>query len=154
MQDTTFSRGYRAVAARAADAGLMPLTASLAAGSPAGADLPARAQEAAQLLKALANPDRLILLCQLAEAECSVTELGARSGIAQPSLSQQLGVLRGEQLVATRREGKHVLYRVASPQALAVLQTLHALFCEPGPEAAAATRASAPALKRVKKGAA
>lgn len=94
-----------------------------------GLDLHARAQEAAALLKALANPDRLLLLCQMVDAERSVAELGALTGIAQPSLSQQLGVLRGERLVATRREGRHVLYRVDSPEALAVLQTLYGLFC-------------------------
>lgn len=103
------------------------------------------------MLKALANPDRLMLLCQLADGECSVTELGARSGITQPTLSQQLGVLRGERLVATRREGKHVLYRVASPAALAVLQTLYALFCKPAAETTVANRASASASRRVKK---
>jgi DNA-binding transcriptional ArsR family regulator len=98
-----------------------------------GLDLQARAQEAASLLKALANPDRLLLLCQLVDAERSVAQLGELTGIAQPSLSQQLGVLRGERLVSTRREGKHVLYCVDSPPAMAVLQTLYGLFCEPEP---------------------
>lgn len=91
----------------------------------------AKAGEAAALLRALANPDRLLLLCQLVDAERSVGELGALTGITQPSLSQQLAVLRGERLVATRREGKHVRYSVASPAALAVLRTLYGLFCEP-----------------------
>ncbi len=92
-------------------------------------DLQARAGEAAALLKALSHPDRLLLLCQLVDAECSVASLGVRTGMGQPSLSQQLAVLRGERLVATRRDGKHVLYRIAAPGALAVLRTLHALFC-------------------------
>ena len=96
-------------------------------------DLQARAGEAAALLKALANADRLLLLCQLVGGERSVGELGASAGIEQPSLSQQLGVLRGERLVATRREGKQVIYRIASPAALALLESLHGLFCEPGP---------------------
>lgn len=100
-----------------------------AIGHVAGAELPAHAQDAAQLLKALANPDRLLLLCQLVEGERSVTDLGALSGIPQPSLSQQLAVLRGERLVSTRREGKRVIYRVNSPDALAILQTLYGLFC-------------------------
>lgn len=89
-----------------------------------------RATEAASLLKALANPDRLLLLCQLVGGERSVTELGVLAQIEQPSLSQQLGVLRGERLVATRREGKNVFYRVASPAALTVLETLYGLFCK------------------------
>jgi ArsR family transcriptional regulator len=109
-----------------------------------------RADAAASLLKALANPDRLLLLCQLVEAERSVGELGELTGIAQPSLSQQLGVLRGERLVATRREGRHVLYRVASAQALAVLQTLHGLYCEGDTQTAAAATASAVAAMRIK----
>ena len=96
-----------------------------------GLDLQAKAQEAASLLKALANPDRLLLLCQMVDAEPSVAELGGLTGIAQPSLSQQLGVLRAERLVSTRREGKHVLYRIDSPAALAVLRTLHGHFCDP-----------------------
>ena len=94
------------------------------------ADFEARALAAANLLKALAHPDRLLLLCQMVGAERSVSELGRRARIEQPSLSQQLAVLRGERLVATRREGKSVLYRIASPSALTLLQTLYGLFCE------------------------
>jgi ArsR family transcriptional regulator len=94
-------------------------------------DLHARAGEAAALLKALANPDRLLLLCRLLGGERSVSELGVLAAIEQPSLSQQLGVLRGERLVATRREGKQVIYRIASPAALTVLEALYGLFCEP-----------------------
>lgn len=96
------------------------------------ADLRGRAGEASALLKALANPDRLLLLCHLVEAERSVAELGAVTGIAQPTLSQQLAVLRGEGLVATRRAGKSIHYRIASPSALAVLRTLYDLYCEGG----------------------
>ena len=112
-----------------------------------GSEPQAGAQEAASLLKALANPGRLLLLCQMIGTERSVAELGDLTGIAQPSLSQQLGVLRGERLVSTRREGKHVLYRIDSAAAMAVLQTLSELFCEPvretsgtGPRASVAPR--------------
>ena len=87
-------------------------------------------QRAAGLLKSLANPDRLLLLCQLVEVERSVTELESLTGIRQPTLSQQLGVLRNEGLVATRRDGKWVYYRIASPEAMAILGTLHQIFCE------------------------
>ena len=93
------------------------------------ADFAERAREAAELLKALANPDRLLLLCQLVSGEKAVTELGELTQIEQPSLSQQLAVLRGERLVATRREGKSIFYSIASPAALAVLETLYRLFC-------------------------
>jgi DNA-binding transcriptional ArsR family regulator len=116
-----------------------------------GLDLRAKAGDAAALLKALANPARLLLLCQLVDSERNVAELGASTGIAQPSLSQQLGVLRGERIVATRREGKHVLYRIASPAALAVLQTLYGLFCEPQADVPRTRRSSGIAPKRVKK---
>ena len=88
--------------------------------------------QAARLLKALANPDRLMLLCQLSQGEMSVSELETSLGIMQPTLSQQLGVLREEELVETRRDGKHVFYRVRSPQALAVLRVLYEEFCRKG----------------------
>ncbi|HEU5178536.1 MAG TPA: metalloregulator ArsR/SmtB family transcription factor [Burkholderiales bacterium] len=90
------------------------------------------AADAARLMKALANPDRLMLLCQLAEGERSVSQLEAGLGILQPTLSQQLGVLREEALVETRRDGKHIYYRVRSPQALAVLKVLYDQFCRKG----------------------
>nr|WP_219851979.1 metalloregulator ArsR/SmtB family transcription factor [Stutzerimonas nitrititolerans] len=89
----------------------------------------ANADAAGQLLKALGNPDRLLLLCQLVEGERSVSELETLLGIQQPTLSQQLGVLRREGLVATRREGKQIFYRIDSPAALAVINTLYQLFC-------------------------
>lgn len=90
------------------------------------------AADAARLMKTLANPDRLMLLCQLAEGEMSVSQLEAGLGILQPTLSQQLGVLREEALVETRRDGKHIYYRVRSPQALAVLKVLYDQFCRKG----------------------
>jgi DNA-binding transcriptional ArsR family regulator len=87
------------------------------------------ASRACALLRVLAHDDRLILLCQLAQGEHSVGELETRLGIAQPTLSQQLGVLRREGLVSTRRDGKHIHYRIASDDALALMHTLHARFC-------------------------
>ena len=96
------------------------------------ADLPAleaAAGEASQLLKALSNRDRLLLLCQMTQEERSVGQLESLTGIRQPTLSQQLTVLREEGLVVNRRAGKQVFYRVASPEALAVLQLLYSLYC-------------------------
>jgi DNA-binding transcriptional ArsR family regulator len=87
------------------------------------------ADEAAGLLKVLSNPDRLMLLCRLSQGEASVGELEAELGILQPTLSQQLTVLREEALVETRREGKYIFYRVASAPALAVLKVLYDQFC-------------------------
>ncbi len=91
--------------------------------------LRANAGAAGQLLKTLANPDRLLLLCQLSQGERNVGELEVLLGIIQPTLSQQLAVLRREGLVDTRRDGKQVYYRISSPQALAVINTLFQLFC-------------------------
>ena len=87
------------------------------------------AEQACALMKALSNPDRLLLLCELGNGERNVGELQEAVGIVQPTLSQQLAVLREEQLVETRREGKNIYYRVASAQAQAVLQVLYAQFC-------------------------
>lgn len=92
------------------------------------------AETACGLMKALSNPDRLLLLCVLSEGESNVSELEATLGIVQPTLSQQLAVLREQGLVATRREGKSIYYRLASPQAMAVLQTLDEQFCSPPPK--------------------
>ncbi|AOS97691.1 Biofilm growth-associated repressor [Microbulbifer aggregans] len=89
----------------------------------------ASADTASAMLRSLGNQDRLLLLCQLSQEELCVSELEERLDIRQPSLSQQLGVLRREGLVATRREGKHVYYRVADQRVLALLQTLYQLYC-------------------------
>lgn len=90
------------------------------------------ADDACGLMKVLANPDRMLLLCQLCEGERNVGELQELLGIQQPTLSQQLAVLREEQLVETRRDGKNIYYRIASPQAMAVLEVLYAQYCKPG----------------------
>ena len=87
------------------------------------------ADAAGQLLKALGNPDRLLLLCQLVGGEMNVGELEERLEIVQPTLSQQLGVLRREGLVDTRRDGRQIYYSISSPEALAVIETLYHLFC-------------------------
>jgi len=92
--------------------------------------LRASADQASHLLKVMANSDRLMLLCQLSQSEKSVSALESNLNLRQPSLSQQLTVLREAQLVTTRREGKNVFYSISSPAALAVIQVLHAEFCQ------------------------
>nr|WP_256663220.1 metalloregulator ArsR/SmtB family transcription factor [Stutzerimonas degradans] len=87
------------------------------------------AAAAGQLLRTLANPDRLLLLCQLSQGERNVSDMEQLLGIQQPTLSQQLAVLRREGLVETRRDGKQIFYRIASPEALAVIATLYQLYC-------------------------
>lgn len=89
------------------------------------------ADAACGLLKVLANPDRLLLLCQMTQGEYCVSELEEITDIRQPTLSQQLTVLRQEDMVSTRREGKQVYYSIASKEAMAVMTTLYALYCKP-----------------------
>lgn len=88
------------------------------------------ARDATAFLKALANENRLLVLCHLADGEKSVTELEQLIGIRQPTLSQQLARLRSEHLVTTRREAKTVFYSLASGDVTLVIQLLHKMFCE------------------------
>lgn len=93
------------------------------------AALQVSAEKACALLKVLAHTDRLVLLCRLAQGEFCVGELQEDLGIQQPTLSQQLGVLRQEGLVETRRQGKHIYYRLISEDAAAVMHVLHSRLC-------------------------
>ena len=95
----------------------------------------AAAAQACGLLKILANQNRLLLLCQLTQGEYCVADLERSTGIRQPTLSQQLSVLRNEQVVSARREGKQMFYSIASDAALAVLQVLYEQYCQPAKEA-------------------
>ena len=98
-------------------------------------EMRAVAGQAATLLRALGNEDRLLVLCQLSQGALSVSEIEAQTGVRQPTLSQQLAVLRAERLVQTRREGKRIYYSVTDPKALSVLTTLYQLFCASRPHA-------------------
>ncbi|PHM63633.1 nodulation protein NOLR [Xenorhabdus ishibashii] len=91
------------------------------------------AEQAADVLRTLANDDRLLLMCQLSQGEFSVGQLEEAVGIRQPTLSQQLGVMRRLNLVQTRREGKQIFYRVEDERILILLHTLYTLYC-PKPE--------------------
>ncbi|BCG03536.1 transcriptional regulator (plasmid) [Paraburkholderia sp. PGU19] len=98
--------------------------------SPAALDaLRQSATQCCTLLKAMAQEDRLLLLCQLIEGEHNVGELEAAVGLHQPSLSQHLGVLREEGLVSARREGKYMYYSLASVEVLSIMKTLSNLYC-------------------------
>ena len=87
------------------------------------------AAQATATLRVLANEDRLLLLCQLTLGEACVSELEELLGIRQPTLSQQLGVLRAEDMVSTRREGKKIYYQLSDSRAVSLLATLHSLYC-------------------------
>ena len=89
------------------------------------------ARRACDLLRSLAHADRLVLLCELSQGEKNVGELEELAGVRQPSLSQQLGVLRREGLVKTRRDGKRIYYRLGGEDALKIIEVLHSIFCEP-----------------------
>lgn len=90
-----------------------------------------KAGEAARLLGALANPRRLMILCELAEGERSVSELVRVVGLQQAALSQHLARLRAGGVVSTRRVSQMIYYRLASPAAVAVINTLADIFCRP-----------------------
>jgi ArsR family transcriptional regulator, virulence genes transcriptional regulator len=92
------------------------------------------AGRAAALLRVIGNEKRLMILCQLADGEVSVSAMQARVGLSQSALSQHLALLREHAVVATRRESQTIYYRIADPAALRVIQTLAELFCPPGME--------------------
>ena len=86
---------------------------------------------ASDFLKALANENRLLLLCLLAEGEKSVTELENTLELRQPTVSQQLARLRADSLVSHRRDGKTIYYSLASDEARQVIALVYELFCAP-----------------------
>ncbi len=91
----------------------------------------ASAAEAAGLMRALSNEKRLIILCQLGEREMSVGQMLALLGLSQSALSQHLAKLRAERLVATRRHGTTIFYRIADPAVLKVIGVLAEIYCPP-----------------------
>ena len=86
--------------------------------------------EASELLKSIANPNRLSIVCMLLEGERSVAELEIELGIHQPTLSQQLRELREGGIVTCRREAKHVVYSVADQRAARLIETLRDIFTD------------------------
>ncbi len=94
-------------------------------------DMAQHADSAARLLKALANPHRLLVLCVLGGEEMSVGELNQRIPLSQSALSQHLKVLREDHLVTTRRASQTVYYRVSPGPATDVLDVLHRHYCSP-----------------------
>ena len=82
------------------------------------------------LMKVLANKDRLLLLCEINKEEKTVGQLEAILDIEQPTLSQQLGVLRTEGMVSTRRDGKNIYYKLSNQKAKVVMQSVFKQFCE------------------------
>lgn len=105
------------------------------------------ARRASRFLKTISNEHRLLVLCNLADSEKTVSELAAIIGISQPTLSQQLARLRADGLVATRRNGKSIHYSLASESAREMIGVLYRLFCAPAAKRAT-TRAKPRATVR------
>lgn len=101
------------------------------------------AARAADLMKALSSENRLMILCQLAEEEKTVGRLAETLGLRQAAVSQQLALLRKDGLVATRREGRQIHYRLNGREAQAVIAVLYDLFCRGGREQTEDTRSGA-----------
>jgi ArsR family transcriptional regulator, virulence genes transcriptional regulator len=95
------------------------------------------ADQASDLLKALANRHRLIIICQLIEKERSVGELAALLQIRDSTVSQHLALLRKDGLVTARRDGQTIWYSIGSPQARELVRTLYRVYCAPAPDRAA-----------------
>ncbi len=97
---------------------------------PSEQELHEGAREAALFLKAISNESRMLILCRLAEeGEMSVSELEKALQFRQSKLSQHLTLLRAERLVATRRDGKSVYYRLVGDEVRKTLDLMHDLFC-------------------------
>ena len=88
------------------------------------------AEGACKLMKVLSNRDRMMLLCEIGRGEKCVGDLEAALGIHQPTLSQQLTVLRKEKLVKTRRDGKQIYYSLASQVVISVMTLLYQHYCK------------------------
>ncbi|MEO6264780.1 MAG: metalloregulator ArsR/SmtB family transcription factor [Luteimonas sp.] len=86
---------------------------------------------AADLLKALAHPARLMVMCRLVDGEASVGELQQQVGLSMSALSQHLAVLRELALVTTRRQSQTIFYSLADGPALGVMQALYDAYCAP-----------------------
>lgn len=89
-----------------------------------------RSEEVAALLKQLSHPQRLLILCSLAEGEKSVGEIEKGCGASQSSVSQFLKGMRLEGLVESRREGKQILYTIRDDRILSLMTSLYKTFCK------------------------
>jgi DNA-binding transcriptional ArsR family regulator len=94
------------------------------------AEMRANAGQAADVLKAMSNQNRLLILCHLGEKEMSVTELNNFVDLSQSSLSQHLARLRQDKLVKTRRESQTIFYSIANPSVVKLISFLHSEFCK------------------------
>lgn len=103
------------------------------------------ADDATDTLKTLANPHRLMALCELVTSELSVGDLAERLGVRDQAMSQHLSILRAKGFVATRREGQSIYYSLARNDVRRIIETLYEVFCTP-------TKATAPRARRKQAG--
>mgnify|MGYP000219929682 CR=1 FL=1 len=101
------------------------------------------ADDVSELLKTLANSNRLMALCELHDSECSVGELAERVGVRDQAMSQQLSILRAKGLVRTRREGQTIYYSLARDDVRRIIETLYQQYCTKGRGKSQRSRASA-----------
>ena len=87
------------------------------------------ADEAASLLKLIANPSRLLVLCALLTREHTAGELEELVGLSQSAVSQHLAKLRHQNMVATRRDGQKIYYSLKNPRVKQVITTMHSIYC-------------------------
>lgn len=92
------------------------------------------ARDASELLKAMANETRLLILCQLVVGERSVGELVEILDLGQSALSQHLAILRQQGLVLPRRDARSVYYSISGREPRAIIETLQALYAHDGQE--------------------
>jgi DNA-binding transcriptional ArsR family regulator len=93
-------------------------------------DLEQKAEDVARLMGVIANPRRLLILCRLADAgEMTVTRLMEAVGLSQSALSQHLAIMRAVGLLATRKDGQNVHYRIGDPRAYELMQALERIYC-------------------------
>ena len=106
------------------------MSSTTLAAAPEG--LEAKAAQVADILRAIANERRLLLLCHLAQAgEASVGALAEMLQLSQPAVSQHLARMREEGLVTHRREAQTMYYRIDDPRVRRLLETLQELYCQP-----------------------
>jgi DNA-binding transcriptional ArsR family regulator len=103
-------------------------------------ELELQAGQAAKLMKAMSNPHRLFVLCQLLDGERRVSELEEATGLSQSALSQHLARLRNDGIVVTRRQAQNIYYSLAGTDVHQVIGVLHQIFCNK-PQTKAAARA-------------
>ena len=94
------------------------------------AELHDMASNACELLKAMSNKWRLMILCQLSEGEKTVGELQGLLGLGQSAVSQHLAILRREKIVQARKQAQSISYSLSGDEAIQVMATLHRVFCE------------------------